>query len=40
MSDDPQARMLFVEALAKIDTSEAAQALAIAAVYDASKRCG
>ena len=31
---DAQARMLFVEALAKIDTPEAARALAIAAVYD------
>ena len=31
---DPHARLLFVEALAKIDTFEAAMALAIAAIYD------
>lgn len=31
---DADARMLFVEALAKIDAGEAAQALAIAAIYD------
>jgi hypothetical protein len=31
---DPQTRKLFVDALAKIDASEAARALAIAAVYD------
>jgi hypothetical protein len=31
---NPQTRLLFVEALAKIDASEAARALAIAAVYD------
>ncbi len=31
---DPHARLLFVEALSKIDTPEAARALAIAAIYD------
>jgi hypothetical protein len=31
---DPQTRMLYVEALAKIDAAEAARALAIASIYD------
>jgi hypothetical protein len=31
---DPHARLLFVEALSKIDTTETARALAIAAIYD------
>ena len=32
---DPHVRLLFIEALAKIDTPEAAMALAIASIYDA-----
>ena len=34
---DPQARMLFVAALAKIDAPEAARAMAIASIYDSSE---